>query len=388
MKKICFVIDNLGIGGTQKLTVDTINFLYKNLIAKIDVIVLYNTETSNNLKESLNSEISTKLFSLEQYGLFKRIYIFSRMLKEYDLVHSCLEVSNLYVSLCKLFIKGQTKFVASFHGTDGIYIDDNELREEFNKYGFKQKIVHTNIQNFSLRLLDKYIAVSKSTADFLINKRKLDKNKIDIVYQGLDLKSNYANKYSRKDLRKKFNIADEDFLLGYFGRFSYAKGLENLIESFAEVSKSYGNVKLILIGEGELESRLQSIVKQYNLSDKIIFSGFKSDINEYYKILDLYIMPSLSEGVNLSLLEAMYNKVLVLTSDAGGSKEVIKDSYNGFLFHLGNFVEMKNKIDNIINNRYPYDDLVANAYNTILNKFDLDKNLLKVQNLFENLMKK
>lgn len=380
-KKIGFVIDNLKLGGTQKLTVEVMNCFSQNPDYDIGLLILNENPVLDVFINLLNKNIHIERINLDNYGFFSRIYKLSKLLKKYDLVHSCLELSNLYVSLASL-VTQHAKFIGTFHGVDGFYIEDDKLKKELTKYGYKQKLLHTIIQNFALRFYSGYIAVSEATKKFLIEKRKLKSNKIKVIYHGINLNYDKENIYNREDLRKKFNIDEKDFVIGYFGRLSYAKGLENLFESFLKINTKHNNVKLLIIGEGELENYLRKYTIEKNINNKCIFINFQSNIQKYYTLIDLYILPSLSEGINLGLLEAMYNKSLVLSSDAGGSSEIVTDKYNGFLFPKENFLEMEEKILYIIDNYKSLQTLSENAHTTITDKFDMAQNISKIQNFF------
>lgn len=140
-----------------------------------------------------------------------------------------------------------------------------------------------------------------------------------------------------EELRKfktRHNIDDNDSLITFIGPFEWkmkVEGIKILIKSFKEISVKENNVKLLLVGNGQLRNELEEVVKNLHLNDKVIFTGFVSDVSIPLHFTSVYAHISLQEGLPLALLEAMSASVPVVASRTGGIPEVITDEENGLL---------------------------------------------------------
>lgn len=387
--KICFVVDHLRIGGAGRLTLDVINSLSKD---EFDIHILYlsRIENNENLKFLIPAYIQTFLVELPKYNFFKLIVILRKIFKQYDIIHSSLELANFYCSLVKIFTPPKVKFIATIHGIGGLFIEDKLLQKEIKKNWSKKYIFSIKyLQNYLFKFHDKFIAVCYDIKNFLIDKRKIDEEKIQVVYHGIIVKSfsKPVNISKVHKLREKLKINGQDFVIGYVGRLSHGKGLEYLIEVFSQICKNYNNFKLIIIGDGPLRKKLQNFIDNNSLKNKCVITGMVLSPKEYYHLMDLFILPSFSETTSLTTQEAMLQKRIVLTSNVGGLPEIINDGVNGFLFEKGDFIEMKEKILDIYKNSDNIDAIKENAYKTVVSKFNLRENVKEISKIFHELHK-
>lgn len=193
----------------------------------------------------------------------------------------------------------------------------------------------------------------------------------------------------RENLRRKYNLKDVDVIFISVGSIKKIKGCSILLEAFIELGEEYiknNHLKLIYVGEGPLRLELEKKVRENNLENFIIFMGSvpHENVNELYKIADVYVIPSLFEGTPLSLLEAMFNSLRIIGSDVSGINNIIKHGNNGLLFKPEDYLDLKNKMEYIIQNikqstilgknakksyltNYSYENMI-NQYNKIISK--------------------
>ena len=119
----------------------------------------------------------------------------------------------------------------------------------------------------------------------------------------------------RNDKRKEFGISDDSILIGHVGRFFPQKNHEFLIDIFNQFHKDYPNSYLMLVGEGELKTSIQDKVNTLGLEDYVIFTGLRSDVNELLQAMDVFLFPSLYEGLPVSIIEAQASGLPCLISD-------------------------------------------------------------------------
>lgn len=136
-----------------------------------------------------------------------------------------------------------------------------------------------------------------------------------VLNNAIDAKDYAFNMNIRNDKRKEFGISDDSILVGHVGRFFPQKNHEFLIDIFNQFHKDYPNSYLMLVGEGELKTSIQDKVKILGLEDYVIFTGLRSDVNELLQAMDVFLFPSLYEGLPVSIIEAQASGLPCLISD-------------------------------------------------------------------------
>lgn len=136
------------------------------------------------------------------------------------------------------------------------------------------------------------------------------------VPNGIDLEKYRSVPVSKSEIKKQLSINEESFVVGHIGRFEEQKNHTLLIEIFQEVLKKHPDSHLLLLGEGSLEEKINEKVSSLNIQDKVSFLGVREDIPELLKVFDVFLMPSLYEGLPISAVEAQ----------ASGNKLVLADT--------------------------------------------------------------
>lgn len=134
----------------------------------------------------------------------------------------------------------------------------------------------------------------------------------------------------RPALRARLGLP-EGLLACYTGRLAEEKGLDVLLEAWAQVTPEFTNARLVIVGDGELRGRLEALAHQLKLNGKVHFTGAVSDTTPYLQACDLYVQPSFREGLPLAMLEAMSCELPVLATNVGGISDLLLDHQNGLL---------------------------------------------------------
>ncbi|MBP7507596.1 MAG: glycosyltransferase, exosortase A system-associated [Prolixibacteraceae bacterium] len=186
-----------------------------------------------------------------------------------------------------------------------------------------------------------------------IEKRGIDGSKIHIIPNGVDVERFIPHDKDMK-LLKELNLENK-FLIGFIGSFFKFEGLTKLIKALPFLIEHSNNVRLLLVGKGEDEENLKSLVAQMRLNDKVVFTGQvpHNQILSYYSIIDILVYPressKLTEGVTpLKPLEAMAMKKAIIGSDVGGIKELVTDQETGLLFKNDSVDDLVKKVCELI----------------------------------------
>lgn len=173
--------------------------------------------------------------------------------------------------------------------------------------GLKTIALHQIGKMLYLKYVDKKIAPSDLAAIYTFGKQAFRKGEVKIIRNAIDYDLYAFNNDCREEVRKELNIDPNGIVIGHIGRFMQQKNHEKLIAVFEEVNRKNRNTVLLLIGNGELENHVKRLVSDKGLSDKVIFAGIRSDIPRVLSCMDVYLMPSLYEGMPNTVIEAQAN---------------------------------------------------------------------------------
>ena len=225
----------------------------------------------------------------------------------------------------------------------------------------------------------KVVTVSKSLKRNLIKNAGLKKKKIVAIYDGIDIKKRVVKAHNKISIKNKYSI-------GIIGRIEHRKGHHLIVKVWAAVLKKIPHAKLYIIGSGDTEyiDYLNKRIKKMNISNSIVWISETRDIFNYIKKINLIVMPSLYyESYGRVSVEAMAMKKLILSSNCGGLKEIVKDGYNGFNFRAGNAKDLLKKIF-LVFKEVNKKKIIKNAYNDYIHKYSSDIMSKNYLNLIEN----
>ena len=209
---------------------------------------------------------------------------------------------------------------------------------------------------FFLRALDfilsdkkfRYIADSisalHSTLPFTVKNLKPD----NIIPTGINLKP-YLQEYNQSLIREKYNIKDDTILIGSTGRIVWQKGYDQLLSLLENYDFGEKIFYILVAGDGSLRNKFIKRIEKNKLESHITFIGNIKNIPEFLSALDIYIQPSVTEGFPLSVLEAMASRLPIISSNAGGLKEMIIDGENGMTYESGDISKLDKTIHKMLN---------------------------------------
>ena len=166
-----------------------------------------------------------------------------------------------------------------------------------NKKEWKKNILKMILRPFSKLYANKYFACTEYSGKWLFGKKVVERKELNVINNAIDLKKFEFNKNTREDLRKKLGIKEDVLVIGHVGRFMKQKNHEFLIDVFEKAIKQDDNIYLILVGQGPLEDKIKEMVKEKGIEDKILFLGQRNDVNKLYQAMDIFVLPSLYEGL-------------------------------------------------------------------------------------------
>lgn len=232
-------------------------------------------------------------------GYFKKLDKFFKSHKEYKIVHSHLEsLSSFVLRYAKK--NGVPVRIAHSHNTD---LANKGVRKIFKIYS--QAILDKECTDF--------FACSEDAGKFLFRKAILHGRDFVIMKNAIETDKFKFDNIVRKKIRQQFNLEGK-FVVGHVGRFSEQKNHDFLIDIFFEIQRAKPNSVLLLIGDGHLTERIKNKTEQLRINNKIIFTGTIANVNEMLMAMDVFLLPSLYEGLSIVCIEAQAAGLPVIAS--------------------------------------------------------------------------
>lgn len=259
----------------------------------------------------------------------------------------------------------------------------SDYRYDFLNNSFK-RYFYTPLSVIGLKKFKNYICVSHYIEDIL-EKNNFKGHKY-IVNNGEDF-SAVEPLISRNSIRKKFSIDVNDFVYVMVARMHPVKNHKKLIRAFYLLQSQFNNIKLILVGNGELEQKLKNIVKNFGIEGKVIFAGFRNNPLDFINASDISILTSLNEGGEppLVVLESALLRKPVICSNIGNMNSIINNK-NGYLVNPKDENDISFKMKEAYLNRNNLYIMGQNLYKDMLNKFSLQRFWNNYYNAYLNIL--
>ena len=237
--------------------------------------------------------------------------------------------------------------------------------------GMKTKIAHRLGRILYSKYVDVKIAPSDLAAKYTFGKKAYESGLVNILHNAIDIEKYSYNAEMRQKIRAEFEISDETTVFGHIGRLMTQKNHGFLLEVFSEYEKVNAKSVLVLVGGGELEPEIKRKASELGISDKVIFTGVRSDIPALLSAMDVFVFPSLYEGMPNTVIEAQATGLQCVIADT-----ITREADITGLVHylpLGNAKEWASYIDRLpqIARKTPIQQFKENCYDieTVADQF-------------------
>lgn len=367
---IDFIISKYGfLGGTEKQLIEKINKLDKKKFKPI--LVCLQKRYHNQTWDQIECEkIPLHIYSLKSPINIIKFYKLYRILKEKKV--DVLE-SVFFDSILISVVFGK------FAGIKNIITCRRDMGFWYNK-----KIL--NILFYCNRYTKRILVNSNAIKNNTIEVEKVKENKIDVIYNGIDLKKIELTK--KVDLSFKFSeVSKNDKIVGIVANFNrHVKRVDIFIKAIKIVITKYRDVKFIIIGDGKLKQELINLAKKCKVNEYIIWAGAKKDPVPYIKRFDIGVISSDSEGFCNAILEYMAAEVPVIATEVGGNLELIKNGCTGFMIPKGDYVLLSRKILQLLENDQLAQNLVKNGKKEVYQKYSWEKIIREYERYYLNIV--
>lgn len=227
----------------------------------------------------------------------------------------------------------------------------------------------------------KMVGVSEQTTANLKKYEKISAKKLMTIENGID-----GNKFNitidTEAKRKELGVPVDGPVIGVISRLEKVKGITYLLQAMPEILKKHPQLTLLIVGDGTERVALEKECLQLGIQDFVVFTGSRLDIPEIFKILDVYVLPSLSEGLPMGLLEAMASGCPVVASKVGGIPSAVTHEETAILVEPGNSKELSEVINDLLENKPLRESMSVNMQNSFQKNYSAEIMLKKYSRLY------
>ncbi len=366
-------------GGGRKHIVDLLLGLDKS---RYDITFVYSARRADavflkNLDELKASDI--KLIELFMERDLNPIADFNSLLAIFRIIQN-IEPDIIHLHSAKAGALG--RLAALLPGNKNIIY--NPHGGSFHKFNDSLGFIYFNVERILATKNVHFIGVCEFACRQFEETLHLDKNRNHLIYNGIEIKSSNIDEHS---LRSENGFSQNDFMVLYPAMFYSEKGHSNFLDSYKGMNESLNpNIKILFAGNGPLENEIKQKTKDAGLEKTILFLGFVENMEMYFRLADIVILPSQKEFLPYVILEAMSYSKPILATDTGAINEMIQNKINGELFQLNDLTSLWKRINYYSSNSDELKQMGSNSGGILEEKFSMYQMINKTEKLYDNLL--
>lgn len=368
--KVLHIIDSGGLYGAEVML---LNLAMEQIRIGLDPVICSIGEKGIGEKpletEAIKRGIKIKIFRMTPgpniMGAFKILKFAEK--EKFDILHSHGYKGNvLFGFILKAFHR--IPLIATVHGWTTA--TSNRLS--------KMKLYEW-LDAKSLKYIDRVVLVNKEMfSNPMIRSKNLQN--FTVINNGIPS----LTEKSSKDMDKEIiEFCQEGFVVGSIGRLSYEKGFNFLIEVVARLSLEIREIKLVIIGEGRERKILEEMVVSLGLKEKVLMPGYRDTADMYLSLFNVFVIPSLTEGLPMVLLEAMQYGIPVVATSVGGIPDVLEDGKDGLLVQPGESDMIATSLRKVYKKELDLATMVKRAKDKVLNNYSSERMAREYKRIYE-----
>ncbi|MFX1256316.1 MAG: glycosyltransferase [Promethearchaeota archaeon] len=296
-----------------------------------------------------------------------------KLLKKNDIIHMWVPfyIGNSLLAILKKLFFPSKKLYLTMDTFPGISFRMGKIKD------ILFRLYYNTLGKIVFSAADKIILYGTSMIKFAFQAGIL-KNKIKIIPSGVNVKV----KSKEKDIKKEFKIKKEDLIVLFVGLINERKGVDIFIKTAYKLKNQ--NIIFFIVGDGPKRKDYEKLVEKYGLKDKVIFTGFRKDIHNFYNEADLFFLPSRGEGLAGVIMESFVHEVPVVSSDIAGTRDLIKNNENGFLCKSENISCFSKKIEILLKDKSLRKKFIDKSKEIIETRYNWKVIIEKILRLYSN----
>lgn len=239
----------------------------------------------------------------------------------------------------------------------------------YDNLSLKKKLLFAYTEKMLALGTDKIIAVSEALKDEILTWEKINPAKITVIKNGIDVEK-FQISVDKIKICQELDLKPDLPIVGTVARFAPQKGLTYLIDAIAMINNT--DAQFLIIGDGPLREDLEKQVQKLGLTNKIFFAGLRRDIDHLLPVMDIFVLPSVTEGLPLTILEAMAAARPIVATAVGGIPEVIIDKKTGLLIPSKDADKLAQAIKQLLEDNTLARTLANNGFALVDKEFNLN----------------
>ena len=353
-----------------------------SLIANMDkelfenaVICPQNSSVTEKLKE-----LKIKIFEINMDGNFNLTKDLNSIIKIRKYINE-FKPHILHTHGAKASLLGRMANISSKEPVNVATVHNFVLE---NKVAYWKKIVYKQLEKALGKHTHRFITVSDALKGHITRNYGIPLDKIETIYNGINVSRYTNNIFEVSDDLTSFTH-NKNPLIGVVARLAPQKGVNYFIEAAKIVCDKNPEVRFVVVGDGPERKSLEKLQYQLGLRNNLLFLGESNNIQAILRNLDVYVLPSISEGLSISTIEAMASGCPVIATNVGGVPEIVKNNSNGILIDPANPIQIATSIFRLLENKELARSLATEGVRFAKQKFDLAIMIYKTQELYKKL---
>lgn len=371
--RILHVLDSLAVGGMERVVIDVANLLDPERFEQVICCLSRRGEAARHLRPHIRC-LDLGKGSRADYLMPQKIMGVLRRERP-DIVHS-QSWSGVDAAIATLLMRGP-RMVHSEHGRNLPHIHGEP---------WKRRIARRALYHHA----DEVFAVSGELRDYYCRETGFPPERMQVIPNGIDLRRLVApGAPDGGDVRRELRLGAEDFVLGAVARLDATKDTMTLVRAFARLHldrRRPANLKLLVVGEGERRADLERFAADHGLTDAVRFTGMRHDVPRLLAAMDLFALSSLTEGLPITVLEAMGAGLPILATRVGALPELVAEGETGFLVEPKRAEDFAEKIAMLYDHPALARQLGAAGRRKVENEYGIDRMLDRYADLYLRLV--
>ncbi len=374
---VLHAITKLELGGAQENTLYTLQNLSRErynlfLAANDEGILIEKAKELRGVKTFFIPELIRPINPIKDLIALLRLFRFCKR-EKIDIIHTHSSKAGILgrwaARLAKVPIITHT-----IHGW-GFYPGQNPLKRGLFIF----------LERMTGRITDRLIAVSRANIKTGIENRIGEKEKYTLIRSGIKLLEFQNVEGNIAEKKKELGLEEDTKVVAMIACFKPQKAPLDFIRVAKRVIEKKPKTQFLLIGDGELKAAIERLIKELNLEKKVILTGWRRDIPQILKVIDVLALTSRWEGLPRVFPEAMASGLPIVATEVDGAPEAVEEGVNGFLVSVGDIEGMAERIITLLDNPERAEGMGRKGREKVFPEFDIDLMVKKIDNLYQEL---
>lgn len=250
----------------------------------------------------------------------------------------------------------------------------------------KKRFVYKTIERMLAKSSNKIVAISDKEKYSAIENKICSDDKIEVIYNGIDIEEYENNKIDRNLIRKELNIPLDSIVIGMVGRISKQKAPDIFIKVASEIKKLIPKSFFIIVGDGEEREELEVLINELHLKDSVLITGWVTNTYKYIQSFDIAMLLSRWEGFGLAIAEYMICEIPIIATNVDAIPNLIDNNINGVLISVDSIKEAVFACQKILNDKNFSENIVKNSKKKVLEEFNVKRVAEQHKKLFDSIL--